>query len=205
MSITSSLHSFVKPRITHIFNKRTHLCSTETRATFSTIQLRSHYGDQSSSLERRRKSCSYRSYQPRRGTHDYQLYHQPHWQPAAEPGVDANADDFSISQSHKVSLRLLYIDAELTFNQKCGITAVDFSESHIEQNELTNDTLAAFLATPRPDWARCRWINVNGLSWDVVGMLGKHRNLHGLAIEDLLHLRTRTKVDWYTDHAFGMY
>lgn len=80
---------------------------------------------------------------------------------------------------------------------------MDFSEDGIEQNELTNDTLAAFLEKPRPEWASCRWINVNGLSWDVVGMLGNHKKLHMLAIEDLLHLRSRTKVDWYTDHAFG--
>lgn len=33
-------------------------------------------------------------------------------------------------------------------------------------------------------------------------MLGSHKNLHTLAIEDLLHTRSRTKVDWYTDHAF---
>lgn len=68
--------------------------------------------------------------------------------------------------------------------------------------ELDNDTLAEFLATPRPQWAKTRWVNVNGLSWDVVGMLGNHKKLHMLAVEDLLHTRSRTKVDWYTDHAF---
>ena len=45
---------------------------------------------------------------------------------------------------------------------------------------------------------------VNGLSWDVVRLLGKKQKLHSLAIEDLLHTRNRTKADWYPEHVFGM-
>ena len=55
---------------------------------------------------------------------------------------------------------------------------------------------------PRPDWAVCRWINVNGLSWDVIKLLGNDKRLHRLAIEDLLNPRNRTKVDWYSDHTY---
>lgn len=44
---------------------------------------------------------------------------------------------------------------------------------------------------------------VNGLSWDVVRLLGEKQKLHGLAIEDLLHTRNRTKADWYPEHVFG--
>lgn len=42
----------------------------------------------------------------------------------------------------------------------------------------------------------------NGLSWDVIKLLGNKYRLHRLAIEDLMHTHTRTKVDWYADHAF---
>ena len=42
----------------------------------------------------------------------------------------------------------------------------------------------------------------NGLSWDVIKLLGNKYNLHRLAIEDLMHTHSRTKVDWYADHAF---
>ena len=55
---------------------------------------------------------------------------------------------------------------------------------------------------PRPDWAVCRWINVNGLSWDVIKLLGNDKGLHRLAIEDLLNPRNRTKADWYSDHTY---
>ena len=59
-----------------------------------------------------------------------------------------------------------------------------------------------FMDTPRPDWAVCRWINVNGLSWDVIKLLGNDKRLHRLAIEDLLNPKNRTKVDWYSDHTY---
>ena len=43
---------------------------------------------------------------------------------------------------------------------------------------------------------------MNGLSWDVIRVLGNHNHLHPLAIEDLLHTKNRTKVDWYSDHTY---
>ncbi|KAL6707852.1 hypothetical protein ACN47E_003752 [Coniothyrium glycines] len=87
---------------------------------------------------------------------------------------------------------------------KSQITAVDFSVDRIEKHELDNSTLVDFLEKPREEWATCRWINVNGLSWDVVRTLGKKQKLHSLAIEDLLHTRNRTKADWYPEHVFAL-
>lgn len=55
---------------------------------------------------------------------------------------------------------------------------------------------------PRPDWVVCRWINVNGLSWDVIKLLGNDKRLHRLAIEDLLNPKNRTKADWYSGHTY---
>lgn len=115
------------------------------------------------------------------------------WQPGQEPGIDTSApvDQYSSSTAPK-------------FNEKCQITTVDYSQTEMQQHELDNHTLEQFMAKPRPDWAICRWINVNGLSWDVVKLLGNHYGLHRLAIEDLLNPRNRTKADWYTDHTFSM-
>ena len=45
--------------------------------------------------------------------------------------------------------------------------------------------------------------SVNGLSWDVIRMLGAKQKLHSLAIEDLVHTSNRTKADWYPEHVFG--
>ena len=87
--------------------------------------------------------------------------------------------------------------------QECEITVIDFSDSYMETpHHLDNASLKPFLDEPRPDWAACRWICVNGLSWDVIKVLGNYKNLHRLAIEDLMHLRNRTKADWYSDHAY---
>jgi Mg2+ and Co2+ transporter CorA len=72
----------------------------------------------------------------------------------------------------------------------------------MRQYELDNDTLEQFLKREREPWVQCRWINVNGLSWDVIKILGNHKGLHRLAIEDVVHTTNRTKADWYSDHAF---
>lgn len=80
---------------------------------------------------------------------------------------------------------------------------MDFSEDQIEQTEMDNNSLKDFLDKPRPEWATCRWINVNGLSWDVIKLLGNDKKLHPLAIEDLMHTGNRTKADWFPEHAFS--
>ena len=79
---------------------------------------------------------------------------------------------------------------------------MDFSQDDIRLSHLENDTLPDFMDLPRPEWATCRWINVNGLSWDVIKLLGNDKSLHRLAIEDLLNPRNRTKADWYSDHTY---
>ncbi len=79
----------------------------------------------------------------------------------------------------------------------CEITVVDFSPEHLSLQRLDNETLAAFLKLPQPDWVQCRWINVNCLSWDVIQALGRHKSLHKLAIEDLMNTRNRTKAEWF--------
>ena len=71
------------------------------------------------------------------------------------------------------------------------------------KHELDNSSLAKFLQNPREDWVACRWINVNGLSWDVIKLLGNHKRLHRLAIEDLMNTPSQPKADWYSDHAYG--
>ncbi|KAK4167648.1 putative transporter [Cladorrhinum sp. PSN259] len=114
---------------------------------------------------------------------------RPGWRPGAEPGVDPS----KLDGGHG-SMTTLHAD--------CDITIVDFSEDHIEKTLLHNETLEAFLNRPQPSWAKCRWINVNGLSWDVIQTLGHHKNLHRLAIEDIMNTRNRTKVEWYPTHAF---
>ncbi|TLS30463.1 hypothetical protein PpBr36_03613 [Pyricularia pennisetigena] len=118
---------------------------------------------------------------------DYEL--RTGWHPGAEPGVDPRKPN----GGH---------DSMPNLEHPCQITVVDFSQSHMEQHTLDNASLVRFLDKPQPKWSKCRWINVNGLSWDVISALGKHKNLHRLAIEDIMNTRNRTKADWFANHAF---
>ena len=143
-----------------------------------------HSPPESVRQRRLNRSNTAKTYRPQRRGHS--------WQPGQEPGIDTSAavDQYSSSTAPK-------------FNENCQITTVDYSQTEMQQHELDNHSLAQFMAKPRPDWVQCRWINVNGLSWDVVKLLGNHYGLHRLAIEDLLNPRNRTKADWYTDHTFS--
>ncbi|KAI2637283.1 hypothetical protein GGS21DRAFT_510841 [Xylaria nigripes] len=114
---------------------------------------------------------------------------RPGWRPGAEPGIDPEKPDGGQ-------------DAAPDLHAECQITVVDFSQAELEIHELNNSELIEFVKKPQPSWVKCRWINVNGLSWDVIQALGKYKDLHRLAIEDIMNTRNRTKADWYAGHTF---
>lgn len=118
--------------------------------------------------------------------------HRTGWQPGSEPGADPYKKDGGHASLSNLSAA-------------CKITIVDFSQDDIRLEYLTNSSLEAFLDKPQAPWAKCRWINVNGLSWDVIAALGKHKRLHKLSIEDIMNTRNRTKTDWYANHAFMVF
>ena len=136
-----------------------------------------------------RRSNTARSYHPDSVAHD------PNWHPGTEPGIDP-AQPLPPYGSDGASA------FPTDLHRQCEITVVDFSQHEMRQYQLDNETLEPFLAREKEPWVQCRWINVNGLSWDVIRMLGNFKGLHRLAIEDLIHTSNRTKVDWYSDHAF---
>jgi Mg2+ and Co2+ transporter CorA len=139
--------------------------------------------------KRRARRNTARSYHPEGFAQD------PNWQPGTEPGIDPTKPLPPYTSEWASN-----IPADL--QRRCQITVVDFSQHEMRQYELDNDTLEQFLEREREPWVQCRWINVNGLSWDVIKILGNHKRLHRLAIEDVVHTTNRTKADWYSDHAF---
>ncbi|KUM63017.1 hypothetical protein ACN42_g4087 [Penicillium freii] len=139
--------------------------------------------------KRRARRNTARSYHPEGFAQD------PNWQPGTEPGIDPTKPLPPYTSEWASN-----IPADL--HRRCQITVVDFSQHDMRQYELDNDTLEQFLGREREPWVQCRWINVNGLSWDVIKILGNHKRLHRLAIEDVVHTTNRTKADWYSDHAF---
>ncbi|KAL2160457.1 hypothetical protein VTH06DRAFT_1145 [Thermothelomyces fergusii] len=113
----------------------------------------------------------------------------PGWYPGAEPGVDPSKPDGGHASMP-------------TLSAPCAITVVDFSQERLSMQRHDNGTLPTFLSQSQPEWVKCRWINVNGLSWDVIKALGRYKNLHRLAIEDITITRNRTKAEWFPTHAF---
>ena len=74
------------------------------------------------------------------------------------------------------------------------ITCVDYCPENVLTQEI--DDLKDFLARHRPEWSAVRWINVDGLSdMEVIHGLATKYNLHPLAVEDLLHMPQRPKVE----------
>jgi Mg2+ and Co2+ transporter CorA len=118
----------------------------------------------------------------RRAANDY--LGNPRWEPGLEPGLDP-------ARSAGGSTGDL-------LNSECHITVIDYSKDRIETQHLDNGSLTKWIETDGKiaDWAKCRWINVDGLSWDVIQALGTYKNLHKLAIEDLVNTENRTKADW---------
>ncbi|KAI1359724.1 hypothetical protein F5Y08DRAFT_318911 [Xylaria arbuscula] len=114
---------------------------------------------------------------------------RPGWKPGAEPGIDPARQDGGQ-------------DRVPDLHAQCQITVVDFSRDDLKMYDMNNAELIDFVQQKQPSWVKCRWINVNGLSWDVIQALGKYKNLHRLAIEDIMNTRNRTKADWYPGHAF---
>lgn len=117
---------------------------------------------------------------------------RPLWKPGQEPGLDPAKPNGGREQ-----LPSLHTD--------CDITVVDYSEDDMVMRNLTNETLPLWLEKTQKiemeggkelHWPKCRWINVNGLSWDVIQALGKYKNLHSLALEDMVNTKNRTKADW---------
>jgi hypothetical protein len=131
----------------------------------------------------------------------------------AEPGVDPRR-----------------IAAEATYRDMihpCRIEIVDYSAIRNIHCVMSKDEFIDLMDTgspeppSKPPWAKVRWINICGLSWDVIKAvsiaygelfvplyIGKHltgvTDLHPLALEDVFHghSRTRSKADYYTQHLF---
>jgi Mg2+ and Co2+ transporter CorA len=113
------------------------------------------------------------------------------WSPAvgAEPGFDpAVRDPKSDHLSPKSQVEIQVVDYS---NERLVV--------HIPASDALDDF---FLNNPKPSWASCRWIYVNGIEPEVMRCLGTHKNLHPLALEDVLDQQTPTKVNWYEGHCY---
>ncbi|KAJ6586423.1 magnesium transporter [Mycena vulgaris] len=112
----------------------------------------------------------------------------------AEPGVDP---------------RRAEADAEFGgIMQQCVIEVVDYSAVRSSFGRMKNREFVELMNNPeasaREPWVKVRWINIGGMSWDVIKAVSIKYDLQPLALEDVFHAhpRARSKVDYYTQHLF---
>ena len=79
----------------------------------------------------------------------------------AEPGVDPRRPFASHNYDH--------------IHQLCAIEVTDYSRTSTSFKHMTNAEFIRFLsddnASARQPWVRVRWINIGGISWDVISAL----------------------------------
>ena len=82
------------------------------------------------------------------------------------------------------------------------VTVVDYAVGHVEAQVV--EDITAFVAQHRPDWSSVRWINVDGLTdMTVLRAVAEKYQLHPLALEDVLHIPQRPKVEMYGEGPSG--
>ncbi|KAJ7201401.1 hypothetical protein GGX14DRAFT_656755 [Mycena pura] len=116
----------------------------------------------------------------------------------AEPGVDPR----------RASMEMQY----RAIHRDCTIEVIDYSAVSCKFAEMRNAEFVQWCGSPkseRQSWVKIRWINITGISWDVVKALSfKHDSawaeLHPLALEDVLHSRPEnlSKAEYFLHHLF---
>jgi len=107
----------------------------------------------------------------------------PRPDPGAAPGIESFSDLSQVPTPGEVKIQ-----------------CIDWGKEKAEARDV--DDLVSFLATPRPEWCKSRWLQVHGLHPFVVNQLREHFDFHTLAAEDVLRVPQRPKVEVYEDHLF---
>ncbi|TFK67660.1 hypothetical protein BDN72DRAFT_842745 [Pluteus cervinus] len=112
----------------------------------------------------------------------------------AEPGIDPRQPLADLEYGH--------------IKQDCVIEIMDYSAVRSSFGKMTNREFINLLedeeaSKPEP-WVKVRWINVGGVSWDVIKALALRYDLHPLTIEDIFYANRRnaSKVDYHANHLF---
>ncbi|CAL1694881.1 unnamed protein product [Somion occarium] len=112
----------------------------------------------------------------------------------AEPGIDPRRSSANLTYGH--------------IRQHCLIEIADYSAVRSSFGRMSNAEFIKLMADPRASarepWVKVRWINIGGISWDVISAIAIKYDIHPLALEDVLHQRghARSKVDYYNKHLF---
>ncbi|CAG7853911.1 SubName: Full=Related to Mg2 transporter protein, CorA-like {ECO:0000313/EMBL:CCA67912.1} [Serendipita indica DSM 11827] len=91
--------------------------------------------------------------------------------------------------------------------ERCEIEIIDYSASNYVINQYNNEEFVNLMQSTggtRPGWAKVRWINIGGTSWDVLSKLAIAYKLHPLTLENIVAgmPTSRSRADYYTNHLF---
>ncbi|KLO20174.1 hypothetical protein SCHPADRAFT_934777 [Schizopora paradoxa] len=112
----------------------------------------------------------------------------------AEPGIDPRKSNAFMQYGH--------------IRAHCKIEVINYSSVRSTFDTFDNKGYLEYLSDPkkstRAKWAKVRWINVAGISWDVISALALEHDIHPLALEDVIHgrLKSRSKSDYFSKHLF---
>lgn len=118
-----------------------------------------------------------------------------------EPGVDTRTTDIILESIGSAVTIVDYSVERYRIVQTEVHPAPKTDEDLIDPSLTVNKEFHHHLNT-RPSWSQVRWISVNGLSWEAISAISTRYQLHRLAIEDMVDIPQRTKVDLYPSHTF---
>eukprot|EP00742_Colponemidia_sp_Colp-10_P005242 GILJ01005600.1.p1 GENE.GILJ01005600.1~~GILJ01005600.1.p1 ORF type:complete len:474 (-),score=63.68 GILJ01005600.1:155-1576(-) len=87
---------------------------------------------------------------------------------------------------------------DVAFEQSNGPLYITCYDYNAEQLDTVTVRKIEELQEIKP-WATVRWINVEGLHAPTVSCLGKLYNIHPLAVEDIIDVPERVKIDYYEE------
>jgi hypothetical protein len=98
----------------------------------------------------------------------------------AEPGIDPRKRSAIGQYGH--------------IRQACTIDVVDYSSLRLSSQQMNNDEFVAWLAneqaSKREPWVKVRWIDIQGISWDVLSVLAIKYGKFQKCIRNVAHLST---------------
>lgn len=118
-----------------------------------------------------------------------------------EPGVDIRTTDIILQSIGSAVTIVDYSVTRYRIIQTEVYPAPKTDDSDTSPSLVVNKEFHDHLES-RPAWSEVRWISVNGLSWEAISAISKKYQLHRLAIEDMVDIPQRTKVDLYPTHTF---
>lgn len=95
---------------------------------------------------------------------------------------------------------------QLGVSRPVKVSMYEFGPSALRENrEMTNAEFLEVLQGlgPMEQEFKCRYIHIQGLSWDILEALGTKYSIHSLALEDCAHVPQRIKVDYYENMVYA--